>query len=148
MTNNMPKCYLDSNLLIYWDNKSSAKHHAASILIERLEKAETTLYISPLVLDEFLHAIILEARKVKSLDIYTTAMEALNNLLELPLLFIVNPPPDFDSQKAVVRLMQEYSLRPRDAYHLLTMQANKIHSFATFDSDFSKVFATKILNKV
>lgn len=43
--------------------------------------------------------------------------------------------------------MQAYSLRARDAYHLLTMQTNGIDGFATFDNAFSRVFAANLLEK-
>jgi len=41
--------------------------------------------------------------------------------------------------------MEKYDLCPRDAYHLLTMIYNKIDSFATFDTDFNKVFEDKLI---
>lgn len=144
----MPKCYLDSNVLIYWDNKTSIKHQASLQIIQKLEKSGIVPVISSLVLDEFLHAIALEARKHKTADVYNAARESLDNLLQLPSLYLINPPTDTDKQQEVVNLMEKFSLRPRDAYHLLTMQANEIDSFATFDTDFTAVFAAKILTKV
>lgn len=39
----------------------------------------------------------------------------------------------------------KFNLRQRDVYHLLTMQENGIDEFATFDTDFIRVFAQKIL---
>lgn len=147
MTNNTQKCYLDSNVQIYWDNKESVNHQSASAIVKKLENDGTDPVISPLVIDEFIHAVVLEARKDASRNVYDIASESLHNLFQLPSLAVVNPPNDFESQKAVVKLMEKFSLRPRDAYHLLTMQANKINSFATFDSDFSKVFVAKTLQR-
>ncbi|MBI5356067.1 hypothetical protein HZB78_00445 [Candidatus Collierbacteria bacterium] len=37
--------------------------------------------------------------------------------------------------------MEKFKLKPRDAYHLLAMQSNKIKHFATFGSDFDLVFS-------
>lgn len=36
--------------------------------------------------------------------------------------------------------MEKFVLKPRDAYHLLTMKENRIRFFATFDKDFELVF--------
>ena len=47
--------------------------------------------------------------------------------------------------KRVITLMEQFNLRQRDVYHLLTMQENGIDEFATFDTDFKRVFAQKIL---
>ena len=55
---------------------------------------------------------------------------------------------DSESQLMVVELMQKYALRPRDAYHLLTIQHHKIDFVVTFDSDFEKVFSERVLRKV
>lgn len=111
----------------------------------RLRKQNVSIFVSPLVLDEFIHAVILEAKINHSKHIFDDAGRALNDFLELPLLSIINLPTDRDSHKKIIPLMQTYSLRPRDAYHLLTMLENDIDGFATFDKDFRKVFAAKLL---
>ena len=51
-------------------------------------------------------------------------------------------------QLKVINYMQKYHLKPRDAYHLLTIMENNIDGFATFDNDFNKVFSAKILLEV
>ena len=68
-------------------------------------------------------------------------------ILEIPSLEICSPPTDKPSQLKIVQFMDSFQLRPRDAYHLLIMQANEIEEFATFDSDFRRVFSAKALKK-
>lgn len=143
----MMKCYLDSNILMYWQNDAAPQHKEALRIIERLEQDKILLYISPLVIDEYIHVMILEARVNKIRNFYDVARKGLDYLLALPLLTIIPTPADVPSQKQMLMLMETYSLHPRDAYHLLTMQTHDIDSFATFDTDFSKVFATKLLTK-
>jgi len=58
---------------------------------------------------------------------------------------LVNSPTGLKDQIKVVEYMEKYNLCPRDAYHLLTMIYNKIDSFATFDTDFNKVFEDKLI---
>lgn len=143
----MKKCYLDSNVLMYWQNDAAPQHKEALRIIERLEKDEIIPYVSPLVIDEYIHTMMVEARVNKFRNLYEVAKKALNDLLALPLLAIITAPTDVPSQKQMLMLMETYSLRPRDAYHLLTMLANDIDGFATFDTDFIRVFRAKLLVK-
>lgn len=143
----MTKCYLDSNVLIYWTNELAPNHAQANAVIEVLQKNGVDTYLSPLVLDEFLHAALLRARINRIKDPYADVTHALQRVLRIPRLSIVNPPIDANRQGDVILLMQTHSLRPRDAYHLLTMITNDIDGFATFDTDFTKVFAARLLMK-
>jgi predicted nucleic acid-binding protein len=146
----MPKCYLDSNILVYFKDESSPFHRQVVSQIGSLLEQEAQFFISPLVLDEFLHSfkqgLIFKYKKVK--DLPQKLKAALTEVLSLPKLSLVNPPLDFPKQLKVVDLMSKYYLRPRDAYHLLTMQFNDIDSFFSFDNDFKLVFAAKILKPV
>lgn len=141
----MKKCYLDSNFLVYWKNDQAPQYKEAVTTLLTLRERDISIFVSPLILDEFIHAIILEARNHRSKHVFDDASIALKTLLDLPLLSVINPPTDRESHLKVIPLMQTYSLRPRDAYHLLTMQSNDIDGFATFDTDFAKVFAAKLL---
>lgn len=143
----MTKCYLDSNVLVYWKNDQAPQHVEASDTLARLRQNDVLTFLSPLVLDEYVHAIIVEAKRHNARDPFDIAATAMRDALALPLLSIVNPPTDPDAHAGVVSLMKTYSLRPRDAYHLLTMQTNGIDGFATFDTDFTKVFAARLLMK-
>ena len=147
MTNSMKKCYLDSNVLTYWNNDLAPAYQQAVALIEHLQKEDCELYVSPLVLDELIHAIMLRLRLNNAKSPYLDAALGLGKTLDIPKLIIINPPTDSQSQTEILPLMENFSLRPRDAYHLLTMQANKVDGFATFDTDFKKVFAAKLLEQ-
>jgi predicted nucleic acid-binding protein len=143
----MKKCYLDSNILVYWNNVLAPEHNSTVNLLARLRDEDSHFFVSPLVLDEFLHAVLLRTRLNNKKDPYSLLKSALDDLLDLPGLEVINPPTDIDSQKKVIGFVRKYLLRPRDAYHLLIMIANDINSFATNDNDFEKVFATKVLEK-
>lgn len=144
----MKKCYLDANVLICFKNEDSPLFDKAQKLIRNLIKNSYKIYVSPLVVDEFLHPIkfVLEGKKVK--DIYPILQKALKDVLSLPNLEIVN----FSTKKSVhleiVSLMEKFNLKPRDAYHLLTMKENKIRFFATLDSDFDLVFKKGAVLKI
>lgn len=143
----MRKCYLDSNILLYLKNAASPHHRDAAKITQKLITGNTSLYVSSLGLDEFMHTFLYEVRRNGSKNPYDDLQTAVEDIIELPELSIVNPPSDPKSQVRVVGLMKQYTLHPRDAYHLLTMQSNDIDGFATFDTDFARVFAARLLMK-
>jgi len=144
VTNN---CYLDANVLVYYKNEDSPFFEKAKKLIEQLLKQDSRLFVSPLVLDEFLFQfqILLRNKRVKRNKLFTLLDKALRDILDLPNLFIVNPPSTKKNQLKILSFMNEFGLRPRDSYHLLTMLENNIHFFVTFDNDFKAVFKQRIL---
>lgn len=144
VTNN---CYLDANVLVYYKNEDSPFFEKARKLIEQLLKQDSRLFVSPLVLDEFLFQfqILLRNKRVKRNKLFTLLDKALRDILDLPNLFIVNPPSTKKNQLKILSFMNEFGLRPRDSYHLLTMLENNIHFFVTFDNDFKAVFKQRIL---
>lgn len=142
----MTKCYLDSNVLIYFKDERSIGFARSRELIEKLTSQHISLCVSPLCLDEFLYEVGKALRKkTPEKDFFANLAKSLASILELPDLSIVNPPTNINHHIEIVSFMKTYSLRPRDAYHLLTIQSNDIDSFATFDTDFTKVFAAKLL---
>lgn len=144
----MTKCFLDSNILIYFINSTSLKYKESRDLIKLLLSQNIQIYVSSLCLDEFIHEtgkyLLKEFGQKKY---YENLENALNEILELPNISLVSPPTDIFSQKQIIEIMRTYALRPRDGYHLLTMQSNNIDGFATFDNDFKKVFSAKLLQK-
>jgi len=136
----MKKCYLDSNILIAFKDEESSFHQKASQTLERLIKESYKLFISSLVLDEFLFQTknILRQHKKKKTD--ERLFLVFRQVLKLPDLYLINPPVEKKKHLKIVKFITEFSLRPRDAYHLLIMEENKIGYFATFDNDFKKVF--------
>lgn len=136
----MGKCYLDANVLIYFVQKKSPFHQKSLSVLTSIIKSKLKLIpvISPLCLDEFLYHIHGKISQ-KTID--------LKSILKIPNLAIVNPSVKPKDQMKVLRLMDKFKLRPRDAYHLLTMQSNKIKYFATFDNDFNSVFSASLVKR-
>lgn len=143
----MKKYYLDSNFLIYLKNEDIPSHKEAVSILEKIVESNSEVFISSLVIDEFLHSIRLGLIINKHKDLFPTLKSTLNDILSIPLLSIVNPPTDLKGQNKIVDYMEKYSLRARDAYHLLTMVFHGIDHFATFDHDFEKVFKSGLLHK-
>lgn len=142
----MTKCYLDSNVLIYLKDSESLEYKKSKQLITQLISDNIEMQISSLCLDEYIHEIGKSILKKYSQKSYFKQLNsALASILELPRLTLVNPSGNLKTQLEITHLMEAFTLRPRDAYHLLTMKENKIDSFATFDNDFKKVFKAKLL---
>ena len=140
------KCYLDTNFLLYLTDPDSPFHQKAISVFECLVLKSTTLYISPLILDEFIYQFrkyILVRSGPKG--VYIELDRVLGDILSIPNLKIVNSPVLIRYQKEIIKFMEKFNLRPRDAYHLLTMRYNKVEYFLTFDNDFKKVFKAKLV---
>lgn len=143
----MKKCYLDSNVLVYLKDNNSPHQRAATKLLTLFTPFEYELYISSLTIDEFLHSslFILRQHNIARDDQFQRLDTELKSIMQIPQLRIVNPPTNKEINRHVIELMRDFHLNPRDAYHLLTMQENNIEEFATFDTDFKRVFDQKIL---
>ncbi len=146
----MMKCYLDSNLLIYFKNEKAEQHQSAKNIIKQLVAEDVRLVISPLVLDEFLHIILLIVRQkyAKEEQIYYVLQKHLDSILALPTLAVIGASLSIEDQRSIPKLMKKYRLRPRDAFHLSTMQQNNINKIATFDNDFNKAAEAGIVEVV
>jgi len=116
-------------------------------IIEKLYLDQYVLYTSPLALDEHIHAIKRTIQKEKLQSIYPTLHAVLESILDLTGLSLINSPTDLASQFHILTYMKDYSLKTRDAYHLLIMKYHDISHFATFDEDFEKVFADGMMEK-
>lgn len=141
----MPRIFLDSNFLVYYKDELSLFHKDVLNRLEEWMKSGIVFCISPLVLDEFLYVLKFRYKDKKKNEIFQSLRKAVREILEIPFIELVNSPTDLKNQVKVVEYMEKYNLRPRDAYHVLTMVYNKIDSFATFDSDFKKVFDDKLI---
>lgn len=144
---NTKTCYLDANILVFFKDSSSDQHDQAVGMIEKLVADNFALFTSPLALDEFLYAALHYLRKKNIKDVRTELKDLLSSILKIPNLEIVNPPTDKTDHLKIVDFVTKFFLRPRDAYHLLTIKANKIRCFATLDRDFDKVFDYKFIKK-
>ena len=141
------KCYLDANVLICFKNEDSQLFEKAIDLLQYLVDTGYMLYISPLVIDEFLYPMKFVLERKKEKDTISLLKKSLEDILKLPRLKIVNPPEDLSSQLKVISLMKKFKLQPRDAYHLIIMLSHKIEYFATFDKDFEIVFEKGIVKR-
>lgn len=144
----MKRCYLDANVLVYFKDESSPYHAQAISTLEKLVENKFTLYISPLVLDEFLYVLTYYLKQTRAADYATQLKRHLLSIFTIPNLSIVSPPDDKKKHIKVIDYIVSCSLRPRDAYHLLTMKEHKIKYFATFDTDFDQLFEKDVLKRV
>ncbi len=143
----MDKCYLDANILIYFKNEDSPFFQKALRTLTHLVQNDSILCVSPLVIDEFLHGLKVHLlnQRVAQHTVFSLLSSSLRDILDLPSLTIINPPTASSEQQKVISYMKECKLKPRDAYHLLTMRTHGVGKFATFDKDFKIVFSKKII---
>lgn len=137
-------CYVDTNLLIFLQNKHSARYQETRLIFKKLIEKEYDLYISSLIIDEYLYNTyrLLSGNRQNKLKVLKSN---LRRILKIPKIKLINPSLEEKKHLQVVNLMAKYNLDSRDAYHLFIMLGNKIKYLATFDSDFDKVFATGII---
>jgi predicted nucleic acid-binding protein len=144
----MKKCYLDSNVLVYFKDEKSLYHKKVIEKFIFLIKNDFYFYVSSLVLDEFLYVFRYFLEKNEKKDIFSKLKKALTEILAIPNLSIVSLLKEKEKQIEVISYMERYDLSPRDAYHLMIMKENAIDYFFTFDKDFELVFKEKFLKKI
>jgi len=144
----MKKCYLDSNVLVYFKDEKSLYHKKVVEKFIFLIKNDFYFYVSSLVLDEFLYVFRYFLEKNEKKDIFSKLKKALTEILAIPNLSIVSLLKEKEKQIEVISYMERYDLSPRDAYHLMIMKENAIDYFFTFDKDFELVFKENFLKKI
>lgn len=139
-------CYIDTNLLIFLQNKHSARYQETRLIFKKLIEKEYDLYISSLIIDEYLYNTcrLLSGNRQNKLKVLKSN---LRRILKIPKIKLINPSLEEKKHLQIVNSMEKYNLDPRDAYHLFIMLANKVKFIATFDSDFDGVFKTKKIRK-
>lgn len=142
----MKKCYLDTNLLLYYSDTDSPFYPQSTDLVSQLLIQKWELLISPLILDEYFHNMIRFSRVSKK-EALRNLKVSFSRITRLPGIELINPPELMKKQTKVLNMMAKYQLRSRDAYHLFIMRENKIKYFATFDNDFEEVFKKNLLKK-
>lgn len=135
----MKKCYLDTNLLLYYSDPDSVSFDHATKIIEKLVGQGWELYLSPLTLDEYFHNMIRFSRVSRS-EALTDLRRSFSRIIRLPKIQLISPNLELKKQQKVLNFMSKYQLRARDAYHLFIMLENKVKFMATFDTDFDEVF--------
>lgn len=141
--------YLDSNFLVAYFVPHHSDHHKSVITFANLLSQNNTLHLSPLVIDETLHAIRNEYN----------ALRKKNKLLPQPHAFFFNELKGVIDQliqfsqikirqfegsinngcSSTVDNIKKYSLAPRDAFHLAYMQDWGVDYIVTNDSNFTSL---------
>jgi predicted nucleic acid-binding protein len=137
----MKKCYLDSNVLIYFLNQGCKQHQRSKQIIQELILQEFTFVASGLVLDEVLYIFTQFSKQCRQTKVgennNINQLQQILNLLEQKLAIkLINIQPQFSIHSKITNLMRDYQLQPRDAYHLLHCLQNQVHHLVTFDKDF------------
>jgi predicted nucleic acid-binding protein len=146
----MAACFLDANIFIGYLIPNNIFHSYCQSLIEKLLKNHDYIHLSPLVIDEVMYAIYKDSiifSKLTRTESIENVEQATEVILKLPNIKLVNPPLTIQGQLLVISLMKQFDLRPRDAYHLLTITHHKIKYFATLDHDFDLVFSKTSLKQ-
>lgn len=142
----MSSCYLDANLLIYFQNQKSQFHQQTVQIIKNLVSKDYELVISSLVLDEYLYKSLQLSEDSKS-ETLKRLEKGLKKILTLPKIKLVNPPLQANKHLKVIGIINKHNLKPRDAYHLFIMLENKVKCFASFDKDFDKIIQKGLIKK-
>lgn len=132
-------CYLDANLLVSLGNKNSIFHHHSQAILKKLITQKIEIVLSPLTLDEYEYTTVKSSNDPKGVT-FRKLKVRLRKLFKISNFRLVNPPLECKKHLRVITLMANHNLKPRDAYHLFIMLANKVKFLATFDSDFDEVF--------
>ncbi len=133
------KCYLDSNILVYFSDRGSKFHSRSKNIIMDITDKEWGFSISSLCIDEFLYVMKTAlSKKYKEKQVWSILRETLQAILQLPNLEIINAHTDVAAHMEVIELMKNFNLSPRDAYHIFMAFTNQINHFITFDKDFRK----------
>ena len=141
------KCYVDTNILIFLQDENSRFYHQTRLLFNKLIEEEYKIYISSLIIDEYLYNLyrLIEGERADKLKILNFSLK---KIFRIPHIGMINPSLETKRHIKVINLMKKYSLKPRDAYHLFIMKENKIKYLATFDNDFDQVFEKDSIKKL
>lgn len=131
-------CYLDSNVCISFLQDDHPFRQRAIDVLSLIRRKNMNPVISPLVLDETIHILWRDLSAARVADIATIVRAGIRRVFRIPGLQIVATPTASRAHLAVVRFMERFGLRARDAYHLVTMKSNKVRCVATFDRDFDQ----------
>ncbi len=143
------KCYIDTNVLVHFKNEDSDLHKITVNKLKNLLSEGNTLYISSLILDEFLYVFSKLLRKVTKEEklVYDLLKKALESILEMPF-ELIEMPADKNVHKDSVYFMRRFNMRPRDVYHLKIMQENSVEYLFTYDRDFQKIAKTGLIKLI
>lgn len=143
----MKSCYLDANLLVYYQDRKSPFYDQTKLIIANLLMQGFELLISPLALDEYEYTVWRSFTTSKA-EIIKNLRIGIRKIMKIPGIKLINPPLEFKRHLKVLNLMAKYQLKPRDAYHLFIMLENKVKYLTTFDHDFDLCFEKGLVKAV
>ncbi|MGV8109449.1 type II toxin-antitoxin system VapC family toxin [Methanospirillum sp.] len=147
-------CLVDTNILIYWALDHPEFGEECTNFITRGIKQEITLFIPAIVLNEFIHRLMIaeimehdsSINRIKALNIlknqkieekfFSRTWELVDTILSVHLHLL-----DYSENviKNQVQILRKYPLMAADASVIASGIENDIHHIATRDSDFSIV---------
>jgi len=122
--------YLDANFFIFALLDSTSKGQRARDIHESIAKGKKEAATSPLAIDEIM-CVLARAGKRHLLRM------AVEGIYATPNLEVVAIAPT--TPLTALKLMEQYKLKPRDAFHAATMKENKLTQIVTDDRDFEEV---------
>jgi predicted nucleic acid-binding protein len=145
--------YLDTNLLIFSRDRKSAKYCEASMVLADLFINNVNLYITDLVIDEYIWNLLRAYYKYDTgNNLYPSTIKSdptivsryhwrissgVKKILNFQRLSIVsNMVPPITLIKKAMNLMRSQKMSPRDAFHLSFILNLNIKGIVTSDGDF------------
>ena len=145
--------FLDTNILLYAVTDHPRFSQWCNTLLDRIHRGDVTGHVSAIVLNEFIHKLIIGEVAQKTglkpgqvIQHLKRNPEALEKLEAYAIVDEVDTGYDLiilevtvDIFRMARRLMQTHRLMSNDALHLAVMQKNNLQNLATNDSDFDKI---------
>ena len=128
----MTDIFIDTNIIIYYQDTSSPFCPIATQILESLNSPDKNGIITPWVINE-IHYLYLRSKG------YKEAKQVVNKLLKAPGLRLVDIPLDSTAINTVTTLSEKYHLKTFDAFHAYYCKKLKIKHIASFDQDFKPV---------
>jgi len=147
------KVFLDTNILLYAVTDHPRFGQWCNALLDRIHRGDVTGYVSAVVLNEFIHKLIIGEVAQKTglkpgqvIQYLKRKPEALEELEAYAIVDEVDTSYDLiilevtaDIFRIARRLMQAYRLMSNDALHLAVMQKSNLQNLVTNDSDFDGI---------
>ena len=147
------KVFLDTNILLYAVTDHPRFGQWCNTLLDRIHRGDVAGYVSAVVLNEFIHKLIIGEVAQKTglkpgqvIQYLKRKPEALEELEAYAIVDEVDTRYDLiilevtaDIFRMARRLMQAYRLMSNDALHLAVMQKSNLQNLVTNDSDFDGI---------
>lgn len=148
--------YLDANLLVFARDRKSAKYNSAALLLGDLFSSRVNLFITNLVIDEYVWALlnvyykrdngkkldqhIIKANPQVLLQYHWRISSGVKKILKFRRLTVASHlVPSKEIVLKAINLMRTQLLSPRDAFHLAFIMKLDIDGIVTSDGDFDNL---------